>query len=190
MRRALLFAALPLLTLSIACGDKDDDDDEGGDDTASDDSGGGGSGGSTDGVSPWIMEADAWCYLHETGDTAYYWVAEAVADDPQGVATLEAFTMDAVKVYSGDAEVSSQALVCSENGVCSASFNGDNEGVSCSSADSYTFAIVVTDEDGNTSEVSEVTGREGSSASGMRVHEDHTLLVHDLLEAQAAEKLQ
>lgn len=177
MRRALLFALVPLLSLTVACGgeDKDEDPDEETDDTA--DGGGGGGGGSTDGESPFIMEADAWCYLHDTGDTAYFWVATATADDPQGTATIESFAPDAVKIYSGEAEVSSQAFVCDENGSCTASFNADQAGVSCTSADSYTIAMVVIDEDGNTSEVFEVTGREGSSAAGMKITKDLGLSV-------------
>ena len=186
MRRALIYAALPLISLTLACGggDKDEDDDMA-DDTAGGGSGGEGSGegsGSGDGVSPSILEADAWCYLHDTGDTAYFWVAAATVDDPQGVATIENFQPDAVKVYSGDAEVSSQAFVCDEQGLCTASFNADQAGVSCTNATSYTIAMFVMDEDGNVSQTAEVTGREGSSAAGVRLRDTHLV---ELAEHQA-----
>lgn len=187
MRRALIYAVLPLISLTLACGggDKDEDDDFS-DDTAGGGSGGEGSGegsGSSDGVSPSILEADAWCYLHDTGDTAYFWVAAATVDDPQGVTTVESLQPDdAVKIYSGDAEVSSQPMVCNSDGACTASFNADQVGVSCTNATSYTFSITVIDEDGNVSEAVEVTGREGSSAAGVRVRDVHLV---ELAELQA-----
>ena len=169
-RRAMLLTLLPVFALNVGCaGDKDGDKDD--EDDAVDDTGGGegdgtSDGGSNDGETPYIVEADAWCYLHDTGDTAYFWIAEAIAEDPQGTDTLESFYTEGVEVYAGDALIATYALVCDENGTCTASWNQDQDGVSCASADSYTISIAVMDEDANISDSAEVAGREGSSSSG------------------------
>lgn len=173
VRRAMLLTLLPMLALTVGCaGDKEGDNDD--EDGSADDTGGAGegdgsgsgSGGSPDGETPYIVEADAWCYLHDTGDTAYFWIAEAIAEDPQGTDTLESFYTEGVDIYAGDALIATYALVCDENGTCTASWNQDQDGVSCASADSYTISIAVMDEDANISESAEVAGREGSSSSG------------------------
>ena len=160
MRRAITFlAALAALACSSGKGTTGDDTGSGDDTGDSGDSG-------NDGVSPTIESADAWCYQHTVGDKFYQWIAVAEADDPQGVDTLESLAMEGVTVLQGDAVVAIYPLTCDQAGSCLTTWKENDDGISCSNATSYTIQIVVQDEDGNTSNVAEVTGRQGTDASG------------------------
>lgn len=153
------YSTLTLLVFSLAaCKDK------GGDDTASaDDSG---TGVVDDGETPSITTADAWCYLHDTGDPVITWSIKATASDPQGEDTLESFVTDAIIVKSGDTVVTTQAMVCDTTGSCSGAFSEDASGVACSAATSYTFVLAVEDEDDHRSTDYELEGREGTDSEG------------------------
>ena len=160
---------IPLLALTLALspacsgGDKDGDDGDG-NDGFTDDSGQ--DGGSTDGQSPTIESADSWCYLHETGDQAYFWVAEATVTDPQGADTLDRFYDGGILIYAGGVQAADSALVCDENGQCFGSWNENEDGIACANATAYTIGITAMDEDGNLSAEFQVTGRQGNDASG------------------------
>ena len=131
----------------------------GGDDGSSDS----GSGGNAD--APEVLSADAWCYLHSTGDKAYYWGLKVQADDPQGSDTLETFFNDAVTISINGVEVTTQPLVCT-TGECTHSFAEADDGIACSNATAYEFSIQVMDIDENWSEPLIIAGRQGSSAKG------------------------
>ena len=47
----------------------------------------------SDGVSPIILEADAWCYILEENEK---WAFSALVDDPQGADNIKRFVTDAV----------------------------------------------------------------------------------------------
>ncbi len=165
-----------LLAGLMACGDaaKDDTGSAGTDDTAdggdgSDDGGsdGGGSGTSTSDIPPVVSGADAWCYQHTTGEERWIWRVEATVDDPQGLDTVMSYVADGVIVSQGGAEVVRYPLACDlATGACSTQFEQSQDNVLCSSASSYTFAVVAVDEDDNRSDPATATGRQGSGPGG------------------------
>ena len=149
----------------VACnGNKVEEDDDDGNNSIFDDTGADDTGGFNDPEAPVIEVADAWCYLHKTGDQAYFWVANLEVDDPQGQDTIESF-YEGVTVLSSDTELFSEYLVCGD-GECTASWAESQYGMACGNAESYTLRFQLTDEDGNLSEPVEVTGRTGTDASG------------------------
>lgn len=175
--------ALGLILGPLTCDDGSSDDDKGSDgffdgltestgddggtDSSTEDDTGGGE--TTDPGSedaPVVLAADAWCYLHSTGDEAWLWVVEATAEDPQGSSTLKAFATDGVKVLAGGAEVGTYALACDGSAFYTASWKQDQDGISCANASAYTIVITNTDEDGNQSKPYELTGRRGTDAGG------------------------
>jgi hypothetical protein len=179
-RKWMLFAGL-VATLAVACGDKDEEDEDdgdeddtssSGDDTggAADDTGGGGDDGGGDGVSPTIVEADAWCYTPGGSVEGDFWGLKARVTDPQGADTIKSFLPDSVRVDSaGGGTLTTMALVCSpgaEEAVCTGSDSVANLGFGCGTADAQTFVFMIADEDGNQAEVVSVAGRQGSSADG------------------------
>lgn len=181
-------ALLPpvLMAALLACGDKDDGDSasaaqpdgasgstdgaDGGADGA--DGAGDGSADGTDGAGgtdpddPVVVSADAWCYQHSTGDTAWLWVVSATFNDPQGLDTINPLFEDGVTVLQGGSTVARYGMTCTDAGACSASFNEAADGVSCASATTYTLEVRVVDEDGNWSAPLALTGRQGSGPSG------------------------
>ena len=164
---------LALFSVGIsACSGSDKNGDDsgvsGGSDSGSEggDEGGSGSGGGTsDGVSPSILSADSWCYEHPKSDATYIWMAAAEVTDPQGLDTMESF-FDGVVVSTSGVEVASYAMVCTNGGDCTTSWNQNEDGIACSNAEAYEIIITVVDEDGNWSDSVEITGRTGSSAEG------------------------
>jgi hypothetical protein len=155
--------ALLLTLLLAACSDKSGEGDTGG--GAGDGGFGGGDGGGASDQAPSIEAMDAWCYQHTTGDEQYFWVAAVTADDPQGADTLESF-FDGITVLQGGTEVATYAMVCGQDGSCSASWNQTEDNVACSNASAYTIQAMVTDDEGNWSAPSEVTGKQCGTASG------------------------
>jgi hypothetical protein len=120
-----------------------------------------------DGPNPTIVEADAWCYVLEAGDTVEQWLFKATATDPQGVDTLESFTQNAISFQDiGGTEISTVAIVCDPAGECTSSANGASLGVGCSNPTNFQAVFTVSDQDGNVSAPVTVTGRLGSSADG------------------------
>jgi len=161
----------PLLTFGLvlsltACkndgddtGPNDDTNPEGDADTDSDADGDG----DADPDAPWIEAADAYCYLHETGDQYYQWEVNCTADDPQGADTLKSFdaALNIVSILNdGGTEIATYALVCTDEGMCVGSFKEADDGVSCASASSYTARFQVADEDDNISAPFDVQGRQ------------------------------
>jgi hypothetical protein len=119
--------------------------------------------GDADSDAPWIEAADAYCYLHETGDQYYQWEVNCTADDPQGADTLKAFdaAMSKITVLNdGGTEIANYALVCDDEGACFGSFKELDDGISCANATSYTIRFQVADEDDNISAPFEVQGRQ------------------------------
>jgi hypothetical protein len=169
---------LALMSLMVACGDKDDDDggeDEddtsSGSDTDSGGSTGGGSGsggdGSTAGPEPVILEADAWCYTPGGSVEGDFWGLKAIVEDPQGPDTMPGLQAEAVRVdSSGGGTLMTMAMVCDSLGTCTGSDSVANLGFGCGSADAQTFVFTISDEDGNVSEAVSVVGRQGSTAEG------------------------
>jgi hypothetical protein len=136
-------------------------------DSGASDGGDGGDGGSGDTQSPTILSVDAWCYLHSTGDKAYFWTTKVEAADPQGTETLERFVPDGISVaLTGGAELATYALVCDDSGDCQGSWNQNQDGISCENATNYTVSFTAMDEDGNLSAPVSVAGRRGTSAEG------------------------
>jgi hypothetical protein len=164
---------LALMSLTVACGDKDGDEDEDGgeetgdeDDTDSGASTGGGEGG-TAGPEPVILEADAWCYTPGGSVEGDFWGLKAIVEDPQGNDTMPGLQSEAVRVdSSAGGTLTTMAMVCDSLGICTGSDSVANLGFGCGSADAQTFVFVITDEDGNQSEAVSVVGRQGTSAEG------------------------
>ena len=122
--------------------------------------------GTSDPDAPQILNADAWCYLHKTGDKYYQWALTAEITDPQGTETIPGLLMDAVTVVFNGTDFASYPLTCADDGDCIGSFKEADDGVACGNAAAYTIRFVVTDEDDNASAPYEVEGREGSSPAG------------------------
>lgn len=113
--------------------------------------------GVTDGETPTILGADAWCYFHTTGDQYYNWDAAASVSDPQGPDTLSGGTLVALR--DGE-EVVTHLLACDGDAArCTTTFREDSDGILCEDADSYTFRFTVVDEDDHVSGPVEVVGR-------------------------------
>ncbi len=115
---------------------------------------------------PVIESADAWCYLHQTGDERLIWSATATATDPQGVETLTLMTTNGISIFEDGETVDSQALVCEADGLCTASWASDATLVDCQQPESYTLVFTVLDEDAKRSAPFEVVGRMGSGPEG------------------------
>ena len=128
--------------------------------------GGGGGGGGPDPDRPIITEADAWCYLHTTGDERWIWVATVLATDPQGVDTIQPVTTDGIATFWGGSALSTHALVCDPSGECTSSWDADESGMDCSVAGDFTVVFTVLDEDAKRSAPFEAAGRQGNSAEG------------------------
>jgi hypothetical protein len=111
------------------------------------------------------LTADIWCYEHSTGAIRYIWSMTATFKDPQGEPTIQALH-EGLKAWQGSGLLGTYAVVCSEAGSCTASFEEVENNVLCSDASSYRFTLEIIDEDGNTSAPFEMTGRVGSDASG------------------------
>lgn len=163
---------LALMSLMVACGDKDEDDggDEDEDGTITDTDSGGATGGGTGGTAgpePVILEADAWCYTPGGSVEGDFWGLKALVEDPQGSDTMPGLQADAVRVdSSAGGTLTTMAMVCDSLGTCTGSDSVANLGFGCGSADAQTFVFTITDEDGNASAPVSVAGRQGSSAEG------------------------
>lgn len=147
------------LLLALSCTGKDEIALDSG--TGTDDSGGEEQ---NDGVSPEVTDADAYCYLHDTGDQFYNWSLSATYDDPQGLDNVpRSFHM--VEIYKGGNLVTDAELMScnTDSGSCIGSFNADVLGIPCpGSAEEYVFKIIIEDYDGNTGDA-QVTGREANA---------------------------
>jgi hypothetical protein len=118
-------------------------------------------------VRPFIVQADAWCYVAATGEESDQWVFHAIADDPQGAATLDNFFPEGIAFQnSGGSTIETIAIVCTEAGECTSSTGGDALGAGCSQAESFKATFIVRDEDENFSDPVTVDCRAGDSASG------------------------
>ena len=114
---------------------------------------------------PRILNADTWCYEHNTGEVRYIWTMAAQATDPQGEQSIQPL-YDGLTVWQGAGELASYTVVCTDLGICTASFEEVENNVLCASAASYRFVLEIMDDDGNKSAPYEMTGRIGSDASG------------------------
>lgn len=163
---------LALLILLAACGSSTGDsgttgdgdggatqDGGAGDGGSSGSDGGSPDGGSSDGETPWIEQADCWCYPHTTGEPDFVWSVTAKADDPQGAVSVQGY-YDGVTVLQGSAAVGTATLSCDDQGTCSGTFRDSTLGVVCDQASSYTVQVRVLDEDDNWSEATVLTPRQ------------------------------
>ena len=116
---------------------------------------------------PVITEADAWCYAGGENTDASFWGFRAVADDPQGVETLESFIPDAISFRDGGGnEVKTVTIVCTSTGECTATMSEEQLGVGCALAENFRAVFTVQDEDGNVSDPVEAACRQGTDAAG------------------------
>ena len=117
--------------------------------------------------SPSVLSADFWCYIAETGEAVDQWILNAEVTDPQGVGTIKGYIPGggSFQMTSGG-EIASLAIVCTSEGLCTASATGATIGASCAQAAQFQIEFYIEDEDGNTSEPLIVAGRQGSSAQG------------------------
>ena len=130
-----------------------------------DDHQGGGSQGPDPNEVPRILNGDVWCYEHNTGEVRYIWTMAAQATDPQGEQSIQPL-YDGLTVWQGAGLLATYTVVCSDLGICTASFEEVENNVLCASATSYRFELEIIDDDGNPSAPFEMTGRIGSDASG------------------------
>ena len=169
-RRSLLAAAVAGL-LGAGCGPAKidgEDDDTGGADGAADAAGtdAGGEDGASDGQSPTLSDGDAWCYPHPDGElTVNLWSVTARYADPQGDASVENFYLDGIVVLQSGSERARYALAC-RDGSCVGSWNEADDLIACANASAYTVEVRVIDEDGNISAPLQLTGRQGTDATG------------------------
>ena len=117
--------------------------------------------------SPTVTEADFWCYVAEVGDPVDQWSLSAYATDPQGNDTLKNFIPEggSFQMNTGG-EIAVIALVCTAEGLCTASATGSTIGASCAQAEQFQMEFYVEDEDGNRSTPMVLPGRQGASAEG------------------------
>jgi hypothetical protein len=106
----------------------------------------------TDGVSPYIVTGTIYCFNTGHSSKVDTWLAEIVADDPQGAEDVASFgSMLYALTKQGDTEVfADMAVVCSQ-GDCTGSISETSSGISCDSADNYYFAVELVDNSGNVS---------------------------------------
>ncbi len=118
-----------------------------------------------DDVSPVILEADAWCYSDD--DSGQWWGLAAVADDPQGPDTIEAYREDAVQILdSAGAGLGTVAMVCEPDGQCWGSARADHIDLPCANPDRATFVFELRDHQGHRSNSVSVQGRYGAGPNG------------------------
>lgn len=117
--------------------------------------------------SPIIVSADFWCYIAETGEAVDQWILNATVNDPQGVSTIKGYIPGGGSFQmSSGGEIASLAIVCTAEGLCTASATGATIGAYCAQATQFQIEFYVEDEDGNTSDSLIVAGRQGTSAQG------------------------
>ena len=106
----------------------------------------------TDGVSPYVVAGTIYCFNTGHSSKVDTWLAEIVADDPQGAEDVASFgSMLYALTKQGDSEVfSDMAVVCSQ-GDCTGTISETSSGISCDSADNYYFAVELVDNSGNVS---------------------------------------
>jgi len=120
----------------------------------------------SDGESPTIISADAWCYRIEVGGLVETWKFIAEATDPQGTETLSTYIPGGVTFMSSDeSEIDSVALICNE-GECSTTVNATAFDAYCSEVDDYKVRFLITDENGNESEPRTIDTRLGADENG------------------------
>ena len=106
----------------------------------------------TDGVSPYVVTGTIYCFNTGHSSKVDTWLAEIVADDPQGAEDVASFgSMLYALTKQGDSEVfSDMAVVCSQ-GDCTGTISETSSGISCDSAENYYFAVELVDNSGNVS---------------------------------------
>ena len=117
----------------------------------------------SDGVSPIIIEADAWCYLLEENEK---WAFSATVDDPQGTDNIKRFMSDAVVFQDlGGGQIGTSAIAC-ESGSCTGTASSSSVNLGCTAPENFNAIFTVEDEDGNTSEPKTVNCRRGNGVGG------------------------
>ncbi len=119
----------------------------------------------SDGVSPVVESADAWCY--PVDDAGQWWGFKATTDDPQGTETIESYNEEGVVVLDGGGQtVAAIALVCEGDGQCWGSAQAEHIEVACGVADVHRFVFQVRDVQGHRSNSESVVGRMGTGPTG------------------------
>ena len=124
--------------------------------------GGSEDGGSEDGDGPAPLENPTLSYISAVclGGTVAFWQLEVVANDPQGIDTLNSSAtceIYPVGITEGDPGHTLN-LECDGAGRCRQNYDGEDEGVLCSAASAWDFHFMIMDEDGYLSTVEVVTG--------------------------------
>ena len=120
----------------------------------------------SDGFSPMVLDADAWCYIVDNTENPEKWAFTARVDDPQGVDTVKTFMAGAVVFEDlGGTEIGSSAIACQDGG-CTGSSNSTSINIGCSTPENFKAVFTILDEDGNESIPHSITCRRGSNASG------------------------
>ena len=110
-----------------------------------------------DAHSPHILSCDAYCEWHDIGDTYWKWTLACNVTDPEG---LENIWNGKTTVGRGGQQITEYLVACNTGGLCTTGFREETDGILCSQATQYNFAVTVNDWDGNTSKPYLVTGRQ------------------------------
>ena len=109
---------------------------------------------------PVVRSAEALYFHHTVGTDAWGWSFAAVADDPQGTATIEAWLHEQQAVFVLDPSGTTKAsydLTC-QSGECNGTCWEADDNILHTETDKWTFRFIVVDEDGNASDPLDVKG--------------------------------
>ena len=120
----------------------------------------------SNGSAPEITSFDAWCYADSNGVETWGFAIDYT--DPDGNDTIPGIQPDAIRAFNGGGEeVATGDPVCDRNGNCFANIVATQlGGIGCAAAESTTFSVTLVDNDGNSSNTAEVTGRIGANVEG------------------------
>ena len=163
---------LPLISF-LACGDKGTEEDtssnpESDTDTDTDTDSDTDTDTDVGNASPVIETADAWCFTPGGSTEGDQWGFVFSYSDPQGNDSIPRLQMDAISIQnSAGAMVSSQSPACDwDTAECISFVFTSQVNVGCDAATAHTIQFQIVDDDGNTSNAYEVTGRQGTDFEG------------------------
>lgn len=121
-----------------------------------------------DAISPVVVSGDAWCFVPGGSTEGEQWGFTFNFTDPQGIETVPRLQMGAIRIYNAaNIQTSTQDPACSwETGSCTSYPFSSQVGVGCGEASNIRVEFQITDVDGNTSNILNVQGREGTNFEG------------------------